>query len=73
MDSFVSILIWLGSGFALSVGFISGVIVMGMFFKKKTASDQIAERVNDLLEQRNKIGESQVEALHRIADVIKNK
>lgn len=68
MDAFLTILIWLGSGFAFSVGFLVGVIIAGSMLKKEKPVDQISERVNHLLEQRNQIGREQADALKRIAD-----
>lgn len=68
MDAFLTIMVWLGSGFAFSVGFLIGVIIAGSMLKKEKRADQISERVNHLLEQRNQIGREQADALKRIAD-----
>jgi hypothetical protein len=68
MDGFLTILIWLGSGFAFSIGFLIGVIIAGSMLKKEKPVDEMSDRFTHLLNERNRIGREQADALKRIAD-----
>jgi hypothetical protein len=61
-----TILIWLGSGFAFSVGLITGFIIMGLSYRKRPDLDDSRKATEALLE-RNEIGRQQVKALEAIA------
>lgn len=68
MDGFLTILIWLGSGFAFSIGFLIGVVIAGSVLKKEKRADLDSELLRGLLERRNRIGQEQADALKRIAE-----
>ena len=67
MDSLLTILIWLGSGFAFAVGFIVGMCIMGRAMSNEKKNNDLAAEVNALLRERNAIGERQAAALEQIA------
>lgn len=60
----LTILIWLGSGFAFAVG-----IAVGVWMCRGDGAKQAAHAMatNSLLQERNKIGERQAAALERLA------
>lgn len=60
-----TILIWLGSGFAFSVGVFCGVISVSWGVKNQKAAVGPSEK---LLEERNEIGRTQAAYLLRIAE-----
>jgi uncharacterized membrane-anchored protein YhcB (DUF1043 family) len=70
MEAFLTILIWLGSGFAFAVGVIFGIIITGLIWKDRKKADDIAAEVNALLKERNEIGSRQADALERVADAV---
>ncbi len=72
MDTFFTMLIWLGSGFALAVGFFAGMIVMAISCRDKSKADKLTEQVNSLLKERNEIGTRQAVAMERVADVLES-
>lgn len=63
----VTILIWLGSGFAFSVGVVVGARIMLMPGKAAQAAMDANEKSIAALLERNKIGSEQLSALERIA------
>lgn len=68
MDTFLTMLIWLGSGFALAIGFFAGMIVMMFALRTQTKTEQMSAESIALLRERNNIGVRQAIALERIAD-----
>lgn len=66
----LTILIWLGSGFAFTVGFGVGVFVVKWVYKKDKSQIDGEQEARRLLSERNKIGLTQVTTLDRIADLI---
>lgn len=69
MDTFLTILIWFGSGFAFSVGIFIGACLMALAARDQKGCDD----ANSLLRLRNEIGERQVAALERIAAYLENR
>lgn len=67
MDSLLTILVWLGSGFAFAVGVIVGMCIMGRAMSNEKKNNAITDEVNALLRERNAIGERQAAALEQIA------
>ena len=67
MDSFLTILIWLGSGFAFAVGVCLGAFLMRLVWRDRGKAERNLDDANDLLRKRNEIGERQAEALEVIA------
>lgn len=63
-----TIIVWLGSGFAFAIGILAGAMLAGFILRDRRKADEVTEHVNDLLKERNAIGERQVRALERIAD-----
>lgn len=71
MDVVTTILVWLGSGFAFAFGMAVGAALMR---RKPTDYQEVikkSHRANELLQQRNDIGEQQVQALRKIWKAIK--
>ncbi len=67
MDAFLTILIWLGSGFALAVGVFIGATLMCWVANARSKTDETAAESVTLLRERNEIGTRQAELLVRIA------
>jgi uncharacterized membrane-anchored protein YhcB (DUF1043 family) len=67
MDSFLTILIWLGSGFAFAVGVCLGAFLMRLVWRDRGKAERNLADANDLLRKRNEIGERQAEALETLA------
>ena len=66
-----TIFVWLGSGFAFSVGVCVGAYAMRSLVDDrpwKSAIQELQERANELLEERNVIGERLAEYMRQIAD-----
>jgi hypothetical protein len=66
-----TILIWLGSGFAFSLGVMCGIAmfkIAGGNASRDEAYANAQARTLELLEERNEIGRRQVEALDEIAE-----
>jgi len=72
MEMMVTILIWLGSGFAFAVG-----IFFGAWAMRKAGGGldavKVNEKANEALQERNTIGREQVAALERIAEVLEER
>jgi uncharacterized protein YneF (UPF0154 family) len=69
MDAFLTILIWLGSGFAFAVGVCLGIWLTARSMRDTHKQDLLNARSIELLEERNKIGKRQAEAMERLGDV----
>lgn len=61
------ILVWLGSGFALAVGFTTGMIVMAIACRNESATAKMNAASLALLKERNDIGKRQADALESLA------
>lgn len=57
MDAVLTILIWLGSGFAFAVG-----VALGVFVMRQRDSTEMA----DLMRERNELDRQKIEAMNRI-------
>ncbi len=70
----MEILIWLGSGFAFSVGFVAG-FTAAMFVPNRAATKRLeaALRAEHFLEERNEIGHTHARLLLRIAEAMEAK
>lgn len=66
MDALLTIVIWAGSGFAFSLGIMTGIWMMKS--AGHTGQSIAQERMQEALDERNKIGIRQAEQLERIAD-----
>ena len=65
-----TVLIWFGSGFAFAAGVVVGAFLFRTAGKEQT---EVERKVNDLLQERNRIGHEQVLAMSEIADAIRGK
>ena len=65
MDTFLTILIWFGSGFAFAFGVFCGMLMIAM---AKPRADPYQQRTVELMENRNNLDEQKVEAMRRIVD-----
>jgi hypothetical protein len=65
MSTMSTILVWLGNGFAFTVGASIGGFLVGLLLRAKPDE---AKKATALLEERNRIGERQAGALEDIAE-----
>lgn len=71
MSTLLTILVWLGSGFAFSVGVLVGAWLCRLSFSRSTSDRQVQDDSLAALRERNEIGREQCDALHRIADSLR--
>lgn len=65
----LTVLIWLGSGFAFAVGFVTGILLCVPSAKRERAkTDEIQRKSLEALLDRNQIGREQLEVWKRIAN-----
>lgn len=68
METILTMLSWLGSGFAFAVGLLSGVMLCGFVMRGRGQSPNMTEAATlALLRERNDIGKRQADALETIA------
>jgi uncharacterized membrane-anchored protein YhcB (DUF1043 family) len=68
------LMIWLGSGFAFSVGCILGIVFSGAALgRSKTQQDEQVGLANKYLAERNEIGREFNQRLSEIRDAIVNR
>lgn len=65
-----TILVWLGSGFAFSVGVCFGAWIMRATWKRPNDVVEVERNATAALLARNEIGRQQVEYLRRIASAM---
>lgn len=66
----LTILIWLGSGFAFAAGFCAGLWFFTLTVRRQTDNTAKQDVANDLLRERNDIGRRHAVALERMAKTL---
>ena len=62
-----TIFIWLGSGFAFSVGLLAGLCIIPFVMQRKSKADETNEKSLELLKERNEIDRQLLAAVEEIA------
>ena len=68
MDTVLTIILWLGSGFAFAGGMFAGMMLMALATGSRSRAEKQTDRTIELMEERNDLDRRKILAMESIAE-----